>query len=156
MSKLRFPSKEHGMQLTRYTDYGLRVLIYLALSSRGGTVGEIADSYGISKNHLLKVANRLGQLGFVNATRGKSGGLKLAQEAAAINIADVVSKMEPNLDLVECFDVEKNTCPIAGICELESALGKAQTAFMDVLQDYSLADVVATRSELIQVLQPKT
>ena len=142
------------MQLTRYTDYGLRILLYLALSPEGGTVGQIASSYGISKNHLLKVAHRLGQLGYVDATRGKSGGLRLALRPEKINVADVVTKMEPNLHLVECFDRVKNTCPIAGVCFLESALIEANAAFMDVLSRYTLADVVENRAKLSRILLP--
>lgn len=142
------------MQLTRYTDYGLRVLLYLALSPEGGTVGQISDSYGISKNHLLKVAHHLGKLGYVDATRGKSGGLRLALDAEEINIGEVVLKMEPNLHLVECFDRKTNTCPIAGVCFLEGALAEAKTAFMDVLRRFTLADVVQNRAKLKRILQP--
>jgi len=140
------------MQLTRYTDYGLRVLLYLALSEEGGTVGEIAAAYGISKNHLLKVSRHLGQLGYVDATRGKSGGLRLSSKAGSVSVGEVVQAMEPNMDLVECFDRETGTCPIAGVCALEVALHEARRAFLSVLEGIPLRDVVKNRGELSKVL----
>lgn len=140
------------MQLTKHTDYSLRLLIYLAISKQGSTVGEIAESYGISKNHLVKVAHELVKLGFVEATRGKSGGLRLALPPEQILVSTVVSQMEPHLNLVECFAEPPQACPISGLCNLRHALKKAGDAFMDVLADYTLADLAKNRGALRRAL----
>ena len=134
------------MELTKFTDYSLRALIYLGSQGDGQiSVSEIADSYNISKSHLLKVATRLSQLGYVETTRGKGGGLKLAKAPAKINIGAVVRATETQNNLVECFDPESNTCPIAPVCGLAPILGKAEKAFQDVLFQHTLADVLNVR-----------
>lgn len=142
------------MQLTLYTDYSLRVLLYLGLNPRRmATITEIAASYGISRNHLVKVVHNLAIQGFVQSTRGRGGGLKLARPPQDINIGDVVRHTEVNFQLVECFDKKSNTCPIAPACFLKGALHEAQTAFMSVLDRYTLADVLANRDWLRSVLK---
>lgn len=142
------------MQLTLYTDYSLRVLLYLGLNPREmSTIGDIADSYRISRNHLVKVVHNLAIQGFVNTTRGRGGGLGLARSPDAINIGDVVRHTEVNFHLVECFDRERNTCPIAAACILKSALHEAQKAFMAVLDGYTLADILDNREWLRNVLR---
>ena len=141
------------MQLTLYTDYSLRVLLYLGLNPREmSTITDIADSYRISRNHLVKVVHNLAIQGFVNTTRGRGGGISLARSPAAINIGDVVRHTEVNFHLVECFDRERNTCPIAVACILKSALHEAQRAFMAVLDGYTLADILENREWLRSVL----
>ncbi len=131
------------MQLTLYTDYSLRVLLYLGLSRhRTVTINQIADAYGISRNHLVKVVHNLGNHGFIKTTRGRGGGLELARPPAEIGIGDVVRKTEMNFELVECFNKEKNSCPITAACFLKGALYQAQRAFMAVLDGATLADVV--------------
>ena len=99
------------MQLTQYTDYSLRVLIYLSQKQQGelATISEIADFYSISRNHLVKVVHNLATYGFIQTMRGKNGGMCLARPAAEIGIADVVRKTEPNFDIAECFNKESNT-----------------------------------------------
>jgi Rrf2 family nitric oxide-sensitive transcriptional repressor len=142
------------MQLTLYTDYSLRVLLYLGLKSRRmATITDIAQSYGISRNHLVKVVHNLATQGFIHSTRGRGGGITLARPAAEINIGDVVRHTEVNFDLVECFDRERNTCPIAVACILKSALYEAQQAFMSVLDRYSLADVLENKDWLRSALK---
>jgi Rrf2 family nitric oxide-sensitive transcriptional repressor len=142
------------MQLTLYTDYSLRVLLYLGLNSRRmATITDIAQSYGISRNHLVKVVHNLAMQGFINTTRGRGGGITLARPAAEINIGDVVRHTEVNFHLVECFDRERNTCPIAAACFLKGALYEAQRAFVAVLDRYSLADVVDNKDWLRAVLK---
>jgi len=142
------------MQLTLYTDYSLRVLLYLGLNPRRmATITDIAQSYGISRNHLVKVVHNLAMQGFINTTRGRGGGITLARPAAEINIGDVVRHTEVNFHLVECFDRERNTCPIAVACFLKSALYEAQGAFMAVLDRYTLADVLDNRDWLQSVLK---
>jgi Rrf2 family nitric oxide-sensitive transcriptional repressor len=142
------------MQLTLYTDYSLRVLLYLGLKPRRmATITDIAQSYGISRNHLVKVVHNLATQGFIHSTRGRGGGITLARPAAEINIGDVVRHTEVSFDLVECFDRERNTCPIAAACILKSALYEAQRAFMGVLDRYTLADVLENKDWLRSVLK---
>ncbi len=140
------------MHLTMYTDYALRTLIYLATHPEGGTVGEIAEAYGISRNHLVKVAHNLGKSGYILTVKGRSGGLTLARPAAKIRVGDIVRDMEPNMDLVECFG-GSSKCPISPVCRLRSALGKANKAFMDALDEYTLAAVASNRSDLAALLK---
>lgn len=132
------------MQLTQYTDYSLRALIYLGLNDRRRcTIREIALAYGISENHLMKLVHRLGQRGFIVTTRGKNGGLELARPASEINLGEVFRATEGNFNLVECFaGREKNTCPIAGPCALTPILETALDAFLDVLDRHTLADLL--------------
>jgi Rrf2 family nitric oxide-sensitive transcriptional repressor len=147
------------MQLTLYTDYSLRVLIYLGMRpQQQATITEIADHYGISRNHLVKVVHNLSNLGFIKTTRGRGGGMLLAHKPEEINLGDVVQKTEPNFDLVECFDKQDNTCPIAPGCALIKVLKTAKSSFLDVLNQYTLADVVTNADELgglLQVEMPK-
>jgi Rrf2 family nitric oxide-sensitive transcriptional repressor len=142
------------MQLTLYTDYSLRVLLYLGVNpQRMSTITDIAQSYGISRNHLVKVVHNLATQGFIHSTRGRGGGITLARPAAEINIGDVVRHTEVSFDLVECFDRERNTCPIAAACILKSGLYEAQRAFMGVLDRYTLADVLENKDWLRSVLK---
>ena len=107
------------MQLTAYTDYSLRVLMYLAVhEDRLVTISEIAAVYDISKNHLMKIVHQLGQEGFVETVRGRGGGLRLGKPASHIVLGHVVRRMEPHFNLVECFDSTTNCCPLTPICRL--------------------------------------
>ncbi len=143
------------MQLTLYTDYSLRVLIYLGLyPERLVTINEIAESYNISRNHLVKVVHHLGQVGFIQTVRGKGGGMRLAHPPEEINIGAVVRSTESNFDLVECFDMEKNTCPIEPACAIKGILAQANARFMDVLDSYSLAPVLGAAPRLKVLLKP--
>ena len=132
------------MQLTKYSDYSLRALIYLGLNDhRRCTIREIADAYGISENHLMKLIHQLGQEGFITTTRGKNGGLQLAMPADEINLGEVFRATEGNFNLVECFARrEHNTCPIAGPCALTPVLEEALDAFLGVLDRHTLADLL--------------
>ena len=142
------------MQLTLYTDYSLRVLIYLGVNPRRmATITDIAQSYGISRNHLVKVVHNLATQGFIHTSRGRGGGIVLARPMKEINIGDVVRHTEVNFHLVECFDRERNTCPIAAACFLKGALNEAQQAFVAVLDRYTLADVLDNRDWLGTVLK---
>ena len=101
------------MQLSLHADYSLRVLLYLGTHpDQVVTTRDISDAYGISKHHLVRVAQTLGEHGYVELIPGRSGGLRLAMDPAAIRLGDVVRRTEPHLRLVECFDVATNTCPI--------------------------------------------
>lgn len=141
------------MQLTLYTDYSLRVLVYLGIRpDEVCTITDIAKDYGISRNHLVKVVHNLGLLGYIKTVRGRGGGLMLARDAATINIGDVVRHTEGSFNLVECFDKEINTCPLSKMCALKGALYEAQRRFMEVLDQYTLGDVVGNRKELSTLL----
>lgn len=131
------------MRLTLFTDYALRVLMYLGLK-RGelATIREIAERYRISENHLMKVVHQLGRDGFVETVRGRQGGIALARPADEINIGDMVRRYEDDLRLVECFERRTNTCPIAGACSLTGVFDDALGAFLSVLDRKTLADIL--------------
>ncbi len=142
------------MRLTRFTDYSLRVLIYLAThSNQRAAVGEIADAYGISKNHLMKVILFLAQEGYVVTTRGRGGGVQLKLSPDRIRIGDVVRKSEADSVLVECFSQEISECRIEKACRLRSAFHKAAQAFYSVLDTYTLADLIVNRPAMMQLLR---
>ncbi|KIL51153.1 RrF2 family transcriptional regulator [Jeotgalibacillus campisalis] len=142
------------MRLTLYTDYSLRVLIYLASKKNEdrANIQEIADSYQISKNHLMKVTHELGKIGLIETLRGRNGGIRLAQEPASINIGSVVRKTEEDFHLVECFDKERNQCVISPVCGLKHALAKALDAYLTVLDSYTLQDLVKNPLDLQALL----
>ncbi|GLI86564.1 HTH-type transcriptional regulator NsrR [Rossellomorea marisflavi] len=132
------------MRLTLYTDYSLRVLIFLASkpSDELSNIKEIADAYSISKNHLMKVTYELGKMGVIETIRGRNGGIKLAQSPQDINIGTIVRKTEEDFHLVECFDAANNSCIITPVCGLKHVLGKALNAYLSVLDEYTLNDLV--------------
>jgi len=137
------------MQLTLYTDYSLRVLVYLGLKDEGlSTITEISDNYEISRNHLVKVVHNLSNNGFIHTVRGKGGGMRLAFTPDQINIGSVVRATENNFNIVECFDPENSSCPITSVCALKGALKEASRNFISVLDRYTLADVLVNRDEL--------
>ena len=141
------------MRLTTFTDYGLRVLIYLGSHDGGqAKIADIAASYGISENHLVKVVHFLGHAGFLETIRGRSGGVRLAAAPDAINIADVVRLTEGRDVPVECFDPQTNACRIAKNCRLRGVLGEAVDAFYAVLENYTLEDLVRNRQALGRIL----
>lgn len=134
------------MQLTRFSDYTLRVLIYLALHpDRLATIEELADAYGISRGHVMKVVHHLGRRGYVETLRGRGGGLKLARPPERIRVGEVVRGSEENLVLVECFEPATNGCRIAPACTLHPVLREALDAFLGVLDRYTLDDLVRRR-----------
>lgn len=142
------------MRLSLHTDYALRALIYLAsMREPATTAGAIADAYGISKNHLVKVLQRLRALGYVETGRGRGGGVRLGRKAAAIRLGDVVRQTEDLGEMVECFNIETNTCPLAQACLLKHRLREALEAYLAVLDRYTLADVSANREVLGGILR---
>jgi Rrf2 family nitric oxide-sensitive transcriptional repressor len=141
------------VQLTYYTDYSLRVLIYLAVQGdRMANVSEIAERYGISRNHLVKVVHNLARGGFIRSYRGKGGGIELARDPAKINIGDVVRYTEGPPRPVECFDAERNRCVIRRACGLAGVLAEACDNFFATLDRYTLADLIKRRSRLAKLL----
>src|SRR5690606_20836289 len=117
---------EAVMNLTQYTDFSLRTLMFLAVAERSSTISEVASAFGISRNHLVKVVHRLAKQEFIISTRGKSGGIALARSPHRIRIGDVVRAMEPRFRLAECFDSETNRCPITPVCRLTGVLREAE------------------------------
>jgi Rrf2 family nitric oxide-sensitive transcriptional repressor len=131
------------MRLTDYTDYALRVLMYVgAQAGRLVTIQEIAINHGISKNHLTKVVHRLGLAGLVQTVRGRAGGVRLARDPATITVGSVVRLTEPDFIMVECFDEARNTCTLSPVCVLKHALGRATGAYLQELDRISLASVL--------------
>lgn len=131
------------MQLTTFTDYGLRSLMYLGLESgKLCSVKEIAEHYGISRNHLVKVVHRLAQLGYIVSSKGFGGGIKLAVNAMALRLGDLIQQLEPNMHLVECFNKATNSCTLTSNCQLKHYLHEANAAFIKTLNQYTLADVI--------------
>ncbi|MCE2942561.1 MAG: RrF2 family transcriptional regulator [Gemmatimonadota bacterium] len=142
------------MRLTRFTDNGLRCLIYLGLSDTDPTpAGHIAQMMGMSEDHLVKVVQRLAALGYVRTLRGRGGGIRLARLPEAINIGEVVRATEDNLQLASCFDPEHNDCPIASACLLSCALDSALRAFFAELDRLTLADLLRPRRALSQLIE---
>ncbi|NBC36647.1 Rrf2 family transcriptional regulator [Novosphingobium sp. FSY-8] len=126
------------MQLTRHTDYALRLLICLAQAGdQRVSIGQVAETQDISRTHLMKVANHLVHAGFIEGVRGRGGGIRLARAADQINIGDVVAAMEPNCELVDC-----TACRLIRGCTLPLALRQAKAAFLEVLRQSTLADIM--------------
>ena len=146
------------MQLTRFTDYSLRVLIYVgAFPDRLCTIQEIASAYAVSENHLMKVVSQLAGKGYVETVRGKRGGVRLARPPRLINIGAVVRDMEDRFDIVECFNEKRQNCPLLPACTLRSILSDAHRNFMATLDRHTLQDVlgdgVGARSALARGAQ---
>ncbi|KMJ60234.1 Rrf2 family transcriptional regulator [Bacillus sp. LL01] len=145
------------MKLTLYTDYSLRVLLYLASApdeNRLVQIKDIAESYGISKNHLMKVTFHLGKLGYVDTIRGRNGGLKMAVLPEEVNIGKLVRQTEEDFHMVECFQ-EHSSCVISPTCRLKGILYQALQAFISVLDQYTLQDLITNREQLTSLLFPE-
>jgi Rrf2 family nitric oxide-sensitive transcriptional repressor len=143
------------MHLTVFSDYTLRVLIYLGLKREAlATIAEIADAYGISKNHLMKVVHHLAMQGYLETVRGKGGGIRLARAPGEISVGAVVRGTEAGSAIVECFEPSWPECCIAPACGLRGVLARALEAFFAVLDRYTLADLLANRAQLIPLLFP--
>lgn len=140
------------MRLTLYTDYSLRVLMYVGVKGGAATISELAQSYAISRNHLMKIIHRLGQLGYLETARGRGGGLRLARPPSEINIGEVVRRTEDDFALVNCFDAMAAPCAIANACALRAALGEALEAFFAVLDGYTLEDLLGPKRRLARLL----
>jgi Rrf2 family nitric oxide-sensitive transcriptional repressor len=140
------------MQLTRYTDYGLRTLIYLALlpSGRRASIDEISSTYDISRNNVNKIVHQLGKAGIIETKRGKGGGVYLKRAPQDLNIGDLVGLLENTLQIVEC---QTPRCRILPVCKLKGILEQATRAFVDSLKAYTLADLLEDETKaLIQIL----
>ncbi len=142
------------MRLTLWTDYALRTLIYVgANDGRLSTIGEIAESFAVSKTHLMKVVNKLGRQRYIETVRGKGGGIRLGRLPTEIRVGAVVRETEEDLAVMGCF-AEAGFCRIEACCVLRHALQKATLAFLETLDGYTLADLLTPRGRLILSLGP--
>ncbi|MBX9928759.1 MAG: Rrf2 family transcriptional regulator [Gemmatimonadaceae bacterium] len=142
------------MHLTRFSDNALRCLTFLALAPQtSATTASIAASMALSEGHLMKVVQRLAALGFIETTRGRGGGIRLARPPEAIRIGTVIRATEESFRLVECFDPETNQCPIAPACVLAGVLDEALAAFLAVLDRVTLADLAVRPTQLRRLLR---
>lgn len=140
------------MRLSSYSDYAMRILIYLALRpDELPTIAEIADVYQISKNHLMKVVHQLGISGYIETVRGRGGGLRLGLPPEKIKVGDVIRFTEQDLAIVECMG-GKNGCRLTPACMLKGVLGEALQAFLSVLDEYTLADIIRQKRTLTSLL----
>lgn len=140
------------MRLTVYSDYALRLMMYLGLKGeRLSTIAEIADAYDISKAHLMKITHELGQKGLVETVRGRQGGMRLGRNAAGIGVGEIVRACEPDFAIVPCMEAS-GVCALQPACVLKRALASAASAFLDVLDGYTLADLIRPSVPLRQLL----
>lgn len=139
------------MQLTRQTDYAIRVMMFLGIQQddRLVTISDIAQHFDISRNHLMKIVHKLGQMEYIQTVRGKYGGLRLERNTNSVNLGVLVRDFETTLEVVDC---QKLTCPIAGACDLKPVMQKAQDAFLAVLKEYTLQDLLSNPADMRTLL----
>ena len=141
------------MKLTSFTDYSLRVLIYLAAEpGRRATIAQISSDFDVSENHLTKVVHFLGKQGWISTVRGKGGGMMLARPAQDICVGQVLRNTEGKAMPAECFGAEESNCAIVSCCQLKSVLAEAVKAFYAVLDRYTLADITRNKRALTSIL----
>lgn len=142
------------MRVTKFTDYALRVLIYLACKPNGEltTISQLAEAYSISVHHVRVVVHKLGQAGYINSTPGKGGGVELALKPDEILIGEVIRSTEKDFFIVECFNPQ-GKCTIVKACRLKHILGDALNAFIDTLNQYTLADITDNRHEIVRQIK---
>jgi Rrf2 family nitric oxide-sensitive transcriptional repressor len=142
------------MKLTQFSDYALRTLLYLGVQrDRPVPLGEIAQAYGVSYHHLVKVAGMLGELGLVESVRGRAGGYQLLRGLETINLGWLIRRTEPDFNMVECFDRQSDQCPITPACRLRGALIEAKEGFLAVLDGYTLADFAGAPEQRHRLVQ---
>ena len=140
------------MRLSRFTDIGLRALMYVGASEGRVSAREVADSFNVSKDHVVKSLQALVAIGALSSTVGRNGGFEMHADPRSLRIGRVIRKLEPSLALAECFGPDSG-CPLTASCELAEALGQAQTAFFDVLDRYTLADLLESNHQgLVQIM----
>lgn len=145
------------MHLNTFTDYALRVLIYTAAREpERVSLDELAEAYGISRNHLVQVVSKLAKIGYLETVRGRGGGIRIGKPAAEITLGEVVRATEPGFDLAECFRKGQNHCRLTPVCQLKGILGEATRAFLDKLDSYTLSELVADRAAVLDALATPT
>ena len=146
------------MRITKYTDYALRILIFLEAQpkDRLTTIAELSEIYAISINHVRVIVHKLGKQGYIKNIQGKGGGIRLARDANDISIGDVIRHTENDFHIVECFNPETETvCSISKACKLKGVLNKALNAFLDTLDEYTLADLTTNKASILKQLHFK-
>jgi len=146
------------MRITKYSDYALRILIFLEAQPKGRltTIAELSEIYAVSSNHIRVIVHKLGKLGYIKNIQGKGGGIMLAHDANDISIGDVIRNTENDFHIVECFNPDTATvCPIAKACKLKGVLHKAMQAFLDTLDEYTLADLTTNKTSILKQLDFK-
>jgi len=146
------------MRLTQFTDYSLRVLIYLGLhTDKRVTIDELTQAYDVSRHHIRSVVHKLSTLGYIDSSQGKGGGLTLALDANNISVREVVENTENDFYIVECFNPDGNACPIEPMCILKQALSKASLSFLEALGKYTLEDLIKNKKgrmkELLEIVK---
>ena len=137
------------MRLNVQSDYALRLLMQLAVQDGElVTIAEVAERFGVSKNHLMKIASVLARQGYIESARGRLGGLRLARPAGQVRVGEVIRCTEADFAIVECFQEGKSQCLITPCCKLQRVLGEAVEAFLAVLDRYTLEDLVRRNAEL--------
>ncbi|KJS35245.1 MAG: hypothetical protein VR70_16230 [Rhodospirillaceae bacterium BRH_c57] len=140
------------MRLSTFSDYSLRVLVYVTTHpEKRATIDQIAEAYGVSRNHLMKVVQTLGHLELVTTVRGRGGGLVLARPAETVRLGDVLRQTEKDSAIVECLGQGPSTCPLCGVCNLTPMFEEAREAFFDTMNRFTLADAAA-RSDILRLL----
>ncbi|MEO1205097.1 MAG: Rrf2 family transcriptional regulator [Pseudomonadota bacterium] len=143
------------MKLTAFSNYALRTLQLAALKAPDRIkVDDVVRVHGLARPHIVKIVHELGRAGYLETVRGRGGGFGLARPAEEIVIGDVVRLTEGPLELVECFNPQRNTCPLIGICKLSRALQTATKAFMAVLDDLTVADIASNKGQLLSRIAP--
>ncbi len=138
------------MKLTSYTNYAMRCLQLAALKDPELVrVDDVSAIHNVSRPHIVKVVHALGKAGYLETVRGRGGGFRLGRPAEEIIVGDVIRLTEGPLDVVECFNPEKNSCPLIGICKLSKKIQEATHAFMEVLDDVTVADIASNRIPLL-------
>jgi Rrf2 family nitric oxide-sensitive transcriptional repressor len=138
------------MRLDLQTDYALRTLLYLAMTPGRGSIGQVAEFYGISKDHVAKVVNQLSRLGYVRSVRGVGGGIELAKQPADVSLGEVILAFEGNMHLLECV-AQEGLCVIQPGCQLKGVLAEAERLQLEYLHGVKLADVVPAGRPLVEL-----
>lgn len=138
------------MQLTKYTDLSLRVMMHLAINDgESATIKHVAEIYNVSRHHMVKVAHNLSKMGYIHSAQGRNGGIRLAYPPSEIFVGDIVRAVESSLHLIDC---EGQECPLSSACLLKEALGEAMSAFLKVLDSYTISDLVRNKVQLVKLI----
>ena len=141
------------MRLTQFTDFSLRVLIYLALHPKERiTIDQLTNAYDVSRHHIRSVVHHLAKLGYLESTQGKGGGLALALKPTQITIREIVGNTEKDFYIVECFNPAGSSCPIEPLCILKQALSEASKSFLQTLEDYTIEDLIKNKKTQLSAL----
>ena len=152
---MSFDTGGSKVKLTSYTNYALRSLQLAALNApQLVRIEDVVQIHGLAKPHVRKIVHELGKAQLLHTQRGRSGGFQLARPADTIVVGDVVRLTEGRLDVVECFNSETNTCPLIGVCKLSRAIQRATEAFMEVLDDLTIADIASNKAQLLNRIAP--